>query len=318
MGALSTIGGTQTQIPLYSTELVYQVNVSQNATLQFIQVTIPQSILQQQLQYCKTYDPFITNNISVTQCDFAYPAMAIVYNSTSGSQVGYEISYFIVPASYDNVTGLPNTFDILLNNRIGVLGVSSTPYFVYILYPSPYYLSFESLFNSQSMPQCPSVSSLPYATTSNFDGGWCSDTGGFGANYQPNSYLSYQYPYAQSLYYSSCANGCIVLGGVNITRYLYVTFNPQYPVLVGFMSVGTGPNFGGYVTVENPSTGQTQTLSINGGDILYDLRMLELGQGLNPYQWNEIVDVKHGDSSGVCTFCGAFASTGIYLQYVPQ
>jgi hypothetical protein len=162
------------------------------------------------------------------------------------------------------------------------------------------------------MPKCPA--DLTYATPNNFNGGWCSDTGGFGDNYQPNAYPSYQYPYAQSLYYSTIY--CTVLGGVNITRYLYVTFNPQYPVLVGFMSVGAvGPSFGGYVTVMNPSTGQTQAIYVPRGNVLYDLRMLELGQGLNPYQWNIIVNVKHGDSA----YCGlSFSPTGIYLQYVPQ
>ncbi len=301
--------GGQVTLPIYTTQLVYQLNVSQNTSVQFIQITIPQSILQQQLQYCKTYDPFISNNISLLQCTFAYPAMAIVYNPASGSQVGYEVTYFIVPASYDNVTGLPNTFQIFLNNHIGTLSSSSSPvYYLYILYPSPYYISFESMFNPQSMPKCPS--DLTYATSLNFNGGWCTNTGGFGGGFQSNNYPSYQYPYAQSPYYSGCGG----VGGSTFIRYLYVTFNPQYPVLFATIALNAG-----YVTVMNPSTGQTRTLNIPRGSTLYDLRTVELSQGLDPNQWNVIVDVR--DYAYVdygWGGCGGFAVNGIYLQYVPQ
>jgi hypothetical protein len=253
--------GGQVTLPIYMTQLVYKLNVSQNTSAQFIQVTIPQSILQQQLQYCKTYDPFISNNISLLQCAFAYPSIVIVYTiSGSTPNNAYEIPYNMIIMSYDNVTGLPQTFQIYLNNHIGALNPGL--YFVYVYYGGPYYFPYASM-TSNKIPSCPSLGTIQYATPSDFDGGWCGAGGG----------IFYSYPWGQG--YNT---------GSNTERYLFVKFNPQYPVLVELTSSS------GSVTVENPSTGQTATLSINGG-VLYDLRLLEQQNGLNLYQWNEIVDI---------------------------
>ncbi|MGC9133247.1 MAG: hypothetical protein ACP5GJ_02505 [Nanopusillaceae archaeon] len=313
IASIKTVSGTSTQLPLYTTQLVYQLDIPQNTTLQFVRIKIPSSVIQQQYQYCKTYDSYITNNIrDIKQCVHAYPAIVFLYNPNTRSTSAHDVTYAIVPVSYDSTTGLPDTFDIFLNNRIGAQAPGT--YYLYVYYPSPYYLTFDTIFDPYTMPQCVDPS---YATSKDFNGGWCSDTGGFGSFYNAEAFPGYVYPYAQSLYYHGGSYGCVGVGGVNLTRYFNVKFDPQYPVLIGFMSTGFTPAFGGYITVGNPSTGQIQTIYVPAGNVLYDLRTLELGQGLNPYQWNLIINVKHGaKSQGVC-YDVDFYPTGIYLQYVP-
>ncbi|MGC9133433.1 MAG: hypothetical protein ACP5GJ_03485 [Nanopusillaceae archaeon] len=311
--SFNTPSGQSVTIPLYMTQLVYQVNITPGTSLQYVQITIPQSILQQELQYCKTYDSFIANNISVLQCAYAYPSIAVVYNNpysnppSMANGNSYEIPYYMDVLSYDNVTGLPQTFQIFINNYVGTL--SAGTYYIYVYYGGPYYMSLASV-TTNSIPSCPSVSSLPYATTSNFDGGWCGSNGGA-------SFPGYSKPWGQAI---TTTGG----GSFTITRYLYVTFNPQYPVLVGYQRAycASGCSDSGSVTVENPSTSQTQTLSINGG-VLYDLRILEQQNGLDPDQWNEIVNVSLSASHPAvycwysCEYAGS-ALPGFYLLYTPQ
>jgi len=296
-------GGSAT-LPLYTTQLVYQLNISQNTSVQFIQITIPQSILQQQLQYCKTYDPFISNNISLLQCAYAYPSIAVFYTLSGSMPNGnaYEIPYYMIVLGYDNVTGLPQTFQIYLNNRVSAL--SPGIYFVYVYYGGPYFFPYASV-KSSSLPSCPSLNTIQYSTSSNFNGGWCG-SGGLG--------LSYSNPWGQ-----------VGSGGFTTARYLFVTFNPQYPVLIGYQRANCASNGcsdSGSITVMDPSTGQTQTLSIGGGT-LYDLRLLEQLNGLNPYQFNEIVNVSLSASQwSQCGYysCSYYGSTlpGFFLIYTPQ
>jgi hypothetical protein len=286
------------------TQLVYQLNISQNASVQFIQITIPESILQQQLQYCKTYDPYITNNISVLQCAYAYPSIVIVY-TVSGSMPNdnaYEIPYNMIVMSYDNVTGLPQTFQIYLNNHVGVL--SPGTYFVYVYYGGPYFFPYASM-KSPNIPPCPSLSAIQYSTPSNFNGGWC----GSNVNTQ---FPYYSVPWGQTIFTNT--------GSFTTQRYLFVTFNPQYPVLVGHQrSYCFYCSDNELITVMNPSTGQTATLSIGGGT-LYDLRLLERLNGLDPYQWNEIVSVSLTGSWSIAWGCGYAGSAlpGFFLIYTPQ
>jgi hypothetical protein len=304
--------GGQITLPIYTTQLVYQLNVSQNASVQFIQITIPQSILQQQLQYCKTYDPFITNNISVLQCAYAYPSIAVVY-TTSGSMPNnnsYEIPYYMIVLSYDNVTGLPQTFQIYLNNRVSAL--SPGIYFVYVYYGGPYFFPYASM-KSPNIPSCPSLSAIQYSTPSNFNGGWCGSNNGA---YFP----VYSNPWGQV--FNTVISSYQPPGRFTTTRYLFATFNPQYPVLIGYQRASCSCVCvdSGSITVMDPSTGQTATLSISGGT-LYDLRLLEQLNGLDPYQFNEIVNVNLSASyntiGGTCTYAGS-AIPGFFLIYTPQ
>jgi len=292
-------GGSVT-VPIYMTQLVYLVNVSQNTSAQYIQFTVPEQILQQQLQYCKTYDPFITNNISVDECAFAYPNIVVVDTYSSGNYVmpngnAYEIPYYMTVLSYDNVTGLPQTFQIYLNNHIGLL--SSGTYYLYVYYPGPYYYTFGAV-NTTYIPVCPGSSSVPAAIP--YSGGWCNIAGSVGIS-------SYSYwnsnAWGQELIYNANNNP--------LTRYLYVTFNPQDPVIIGYQLLYCFYcNTNGVVTVENPSTGATKVISFND-DTMYDLRTLEQQAGLNPYQWNEIVSI--GINGG-----GGIGASGIILIYTPQ
>ena len=299
-------------IPLYSTQLVYQINLTQPTNLTFIQFTVPESILQQQLQYCKTYDPYVTNNVSLSQCAFIYPSFTIVYNSSnvqSQTMSGYEITYYMKAVSYDNITGLPQTFQILVNHNIGNLPPGT--YDIYVYYPSPFYFSFDSMSNFSYMPACPS--SLSNVVPSDFNGGWCTPGGGFGGDYVPNMNPMYAYPYSQSLYYYGCFGGCGVMINQYFTRYLYIKFNPAYPVFIGIPHGGIN-----YVTITTATpNGQTATISTAYGS-LYDLRELELQNGLNPNEYNEIVDVQVFADPFFCGTCGDFFLTGFYLQYVPE
>ncbi len=286
-------------IPLYSTQLVYQINLTQPTNLTFIQFTVPESILQQQLQYCKTYDPYVTNNVSPSQCEFGWPAVVAIADQ-NGNIFYYWTEYQLIPLSYDSITGLPQTFEFPVNlPDQGVDGTTLSPgtYYLYIYYPSPFFFSFESAYNFTYMPICPSNPSS--ATSSNFNGGYC-----YSSSSTPTSFgFSYWYPYGQTLYVSLCG-----YGPESIVRYLYVKFNPAYPVMIVTDSYGL-------VTVENPSTGQTATLSLNMG-ALYDLRQLEVSYGLDPNQWNEIVSV--GNHVGAFYYCISGPVWGFYLFYVPE
>ncbi len=305
--SFSTPSGQSVTIPIYMTQLVYQVNITQNTPFQYVQITIPQSILQQQLQYCKTYDPFITS-ISAAQCAFAYPSVVIFYNNPYSNPPSmpngnaYEIPYYMAVLSYDNVTGLPQTFQIFLNNHIGSLLPGT--YYIYIYYGGPYFFPYASMTTS-SIPSCPSLTQLSYASSYNFNGGWC---GGNGARFP-----GYSNPWGQVL---DASGG----GSFTTTRYLFVKFDPQYPVLVGYLAAYCNCVCydSGSVTVMNPSTGQTQTLSIGGGT-LYDLRILEQQNGLDPNQWNEVLSVSlsgyfHGQFG--CSWGSALP--GFFLIYTPQ
>ncbi|MGC9133536.1 MAG: hypothetical protein ACP5GJ_04010 [Nanopusillaceae archaeon] len=287
-----------TNLPLYTTQLVYQLNITKSNNLISITFTVPKQVLQQQLYYCKTYDPYITS-INLSQCDFAYPALVALYDS-SLSLVQYQIPYYTIPISYDNTTGLPQTFEI----DIGSL--SPGTYYIYVYYPSPFYYSFESMSNLTYLIQCPS--NLSNITSSDFDGGWCSDTGGFGSSYIDYISSHYRYPYSQILYYFGG-----LMGNVNITRYLYVRFNPFYPVLIGSLS----PSVYGYITIKNPYTDQNRTIYIPYSNAIYDLRSLELQNGLDPNQWNEIVNIKIFPNSSV-SGASEMSVYGMILQYIPE
>jgi hypothetical protein len=227
--------------------------------------------------------------------------------------------------SYDNTTGLPKTFRVFLgettnnmfttfNNYISIKYSPGT-YYLHIYYPSPYYYSFVSISDFGNMPSCPS--DITNISSSNLNGGWCSDSGGFGAGYSATGYPyyinpHYSYPYALTLEYS----GCNVIGNVNLTRYLNVRFNPAYPVLVSFFS---NPNEYLYVTLRNPLTNQNRTIfvSLSSGNPIYDLRQIMLHNGLDPYLWNEIVNVKLFLYKDVTPYCSQLTAVGFFLQYMP-
>ncbi|MGC9133635.1 MAG: hypothetical protein ACP5GJ_04515, partial [Nanopusillaceae archaeon] len=273
--------------------------------------TVPEQILQLQLYYCKTFDPYVTNNVSLLQCAFAYPSFAVIYDSHNvqiNEMLGYEIPYYMKVLSYDNVTGLPQTFAVLVQHHIGTL--SPGTYYLYVYYPSPYYFSFDSMSNFSYMPACPS--NLSNVVPSDFNGGWCTPGGGFGAYYEPNMNPMYAYPYSQSLLYYACYGGCVTAINQYFTRYLDVKFDPAYPVFIGIPYGGIN-----FVTVTTATPdGQTATIVTPYGS-LYDLRLLELQNGLDPNQYNRIISVQIFANPILCG-CTNFYLTGFYLQYVPE
>jgi hypothetical protein len=309
--------------PMFTTQLVYQFNVTDSyasVNPQFIQFTVPEQVLQQQLYYCKTYDPYITS-IDLSQCAFAYPGVVVVYSNSSNISIGYEIPLFTLVLSYDNVTGLPQTFAILVQHHIGTL--SPGTYYLYVYYPSPFFLSFESVRDFSYVPECPS--NPMNATSSNFNGGWCARIPGplSADNLYTCAFPGYLVPYCLSQTVTDYLHFAFPVFAGYLQRYLYVKFNPAYPVFIGspiYSCSMDGCTYTLTVTLRNPSTGQTVSLkspvSLVVPNILIELRNLELQNGIDPNQYNEIVsvtiDISNPSGRGWVIF------GGVYLQYVPE
>ncbi|MGC9133539.1 MAG: hypothetical protein ACP5GJ_04025 [Nanopusillaceae archaeon] len=301
-------------IPLYLSQLVYAFNLPDgfnSSNIQIITFTVPEQVLQQQLYYCKTYDPYITS-INLSQCVFAYPIIAVLYSSPAidiyNNPNAYNIVYSkgqIIPIDYDNTTGLPNTFAIFLgtNYESPLFYNLNNSFYLYVYYPGPSFYSIYSL-TSSNISSCPF--NLTNVSSYDFNGGWC------GGMYTSYYFFEYYYPWGVSL--SGGYDGNFIL-----TRYLYVKFNPSYPVMIGYLlfylfyALDSSGYDQGSVTVMNPSTGQTKTITFSGGP-LYDLRLLELQNGLDPNQWNEIVNISISGS----IHTSVVHIYGFSLIYVPQ
>ncbi|MGC9133534.1 MAG: hypothetical protein ACP5GJ_04000 [Nanopusillaceae archaeon] len=310
-------------IPTFTTQLVGVFNISKaftSANLQIIKFTVPEQVLQQQLQYCKTYDPYVTS-INASECEFAWPAVVAITNSngqlinlcpnTDPGVYSYwtEYQYRSNVLSYDNVTGLPQTFEIVIGSGTGSCGIfSNGTYYLYIYYPSPFLFAGNSI-QGPYQPYC--------GTNTTLDGGWCGNGGVFTAA-----------PYDSTR--TIWAGNGIAPNGAMI-RTLNVYYNPSYPVIIG-----ANPMSAPYATfsfmyvvysITNPSTNSSvnvcivSTLSAYFSDCniyltpgFYDLRQVLINNGADPNQYNEISSITV--SGFAISYFGA-ALNAIYLEYTP-